>query len=36
MNTILKKVTLNEDGTVNSPEKLQPDMGGKKVIGKNC
>lgn len=26
----------NEDGTVNIPAKLQPYMGGKKVIGKNC
>ena len=26
----------NEDGSVNIPEKLQPYMGGKKVIGKNC
>lgn len=26
----------NEDGTVNIPLKLQPYMGGKKVIGKNC
>ncbi len=25
----------NEDGTVNIPEKLQPYLGGKKVIGKN-
>ncbi len=26
----------NADGTVNIPVKLQPYMGGKKVIGKNC
>ena len=26
----------NADGTVNIPEKLQPYMGGKKIIGKNC
>lgn len=26
----------NEDGTVNIPVKLQPYLGGKKVIGKNC
>lgn len=26
----------NTDGTVNVPVKLQPYMGGKKVIGKNC
>ncbi len=26
----------NADGSVNIPKKLQPYMGGKKVIGKNC
>lgn len=26
----------NADGSVNIPQKLQPYMGGKKVIGKNC
>ncbi len=26
----------NADGTVNIPVKLQPYMGGKKIIGKNC
>lgn len=26
----------NADGTVNIPPKLQPYMGGKKIIGKNC
>lgn len=26
----------NADGTVNIPAKLQPYMGGKKIIGKNC